>query len=394
MSSASRIAPLLQPFNTGKIAFPNRVIMSPMTRGASPNGIPSEAVAAYYRRRAEGGVGTIFTESVFIEDKGTMGKFDLEGGDDKQTGWPVMFTDAALAGWRRVVDEVHAAGGLIFPQLMHLGIQRTPARGQSWSDIHISSPSGIWGTPEQMALLKEDRAKALNCPEKAMTEADILAVIDAFAAGAANAKSVGFDGIALHGGHGYLIDNFLRWETNRRTDKWGGDHIGRTRFAVELVRAVRKAVGEDMPISFRFSQWTHHDLDAQLANTPQELQDILQPLADAGVDIFEASARDFRDTVFADSPLNISAWTRKLVDRPVVMVGGTGVRRERHESALVPPKVIDNVDEIMERFANEEFDLLAIGRALLNDADWLKRASSGEAFLPFNPDCLKMGYVE
>lgn len=394
MPSSSRIDALLEPVTIRGVELPNRVVLSPMTRGASPNGVPTPDVAAYYRRRAEGGVGTIFTESVFIEDKGTMGKFDLEGGDDKQTGWPVMFTDAALEGWRRVVDGVHAAGSLIFPQLMHLGIQRTPARGQEWSDIHISSPSGIWGTPEQLAALDEGRAKALNCPEKAMTEEEILAVIDAFAAAAANAKSVGFDGIALHGGHGYLIDNFLRHETNVRTDGWGGDHVGRTRFAVELVRAVRKVIGDDMLISLRFSQWTHHDLDAQLATTPQELQEILEPIAEAGVDIFEASARDFRDTVFEGSPLNISAWTRKLIDRPVVMVGGTGVRRERHESALKPPQVVDNVDEIMERYARGEFDLLAIGRALLNDPNWLQRARTGEPFLPFNPACLKMGYVE
>jgi len=378
----------------GNVELPNRVIMSPMTRGASPNGVPSPRVAAYYRRRAEGGVGTIFTESVFIEDKGTMGKFDLEGGEDRQIGWPVMFTDAALEGWRRVVDEVHAAGGLIFPQLMHLGLQRTPAKGQKWSDIHISSPSGIWGTPEQIAALDAEAARARNCPEKAMTESEIRAVVDAFAAAAANAKSVGFDGIALHGGHGYLIDNFLRRETNVRTDRWGGDHVGRTRFAVEIVRAIRKAIGQEMLISFRFSQWTHHDVDAQLTRTPDELQQMLQPIAEAGVDIFEASARDFRDTVFEGSPLNISAWTRKLIDRPVVMVGGTGVRRERHESALKPPQVVDNVDEIMERYAHGEFDLLAIGRSLLNDPNWLQRAQRGEPFLPFNPDCLKMGYVE
>jgi 2,4-dienoyl-CoA reductase-like NADH-dependent reductase (Old Yellow Enzyme family) len=394
MPSSSRIDPLLKSMKIRDVEFPNRLILSPMTRGASPNGVPSPDVASYYRRRAEGGVGAIFTESVFVEDKGTMGKFDLEGGDDKKTGWPLMFTDAALEGWRRVVDEVHAAGSLIFPQLMHLGIQRTPAKGQAWSDIHLSSPSGLWGTPEQIAVLDEDKAKALNCPEKAMTEEEILAVIEAFAAAAANAVSVGFDGIALHGGHGYLIDNFMRRETNVRTDKWGGDHIGRMRFAVELVRAVRQAIGDGVPISFRFSQWTHHDVDAMLTKTPKELQDILEMLAAAGVDIFEASARDFRDAVYEGSDLNISGWSRGLTDKPVVMVGGTGVRRERHESALKPPQVVDNVDEIMERFARGEFDFLAIGRALLNDPNWLQRARMGEPFLPFNPDCLKMGYVQ
>lgn len=393
MPSTSRIDPLLQPLKVRNVVLPNRVIMSPMTRGASPGGVPSADVAAYYARRAAGGVGTIFTESVFVEDKGTLGKFGLEGGDGSADIWPLMFGEGPIEGWRRVVDAVHAAGGVIFPQLMHLGLQRTPSRGQSWQDIHISSPSGIWGPPEDIAKLDEEAAKALNCPEKAMTEEEILSVINAFAQAAANAKSAGFDGIALHGGHGYLIDNFLRGETNVRTDKWGGDHVGRTRFAVELVRAVRNAIGEDMPISFRFSQWTHHDLDAQLFKTPEILRDILQALEAAGVDIFEASARSFTDTVFEGSPLNLAAWTRKFVSKPIVMVGGTGVRRGKYDSALKPPEVIDNIDEIMERFARGEFDLLAVGRSLLNDADWLQRARRGEPFLPFNPECLKLGYV-
>ena len=387
-----RMQALMRPITIRGVELPNRVMMSPMTRGASPNGVPTEAVARYYARRAEGGVGTIITESVFVNDKGTMGKFDLEAGDDVETGWPVMFNEAPLEGWRRVVDAVHAAGGKIFPQLMHLGIQRTPAKGQSWDDIHISSPSGIWGSPEDIALLEPDAAAARNCPEKAMTEDEIWAVINAFADSAANAKSVGFDGIALHGGHGYLIDTFLRGETNVRTDDWGGDHVQRTRFAVELVKAVRKAVGDELLISFRFSQWTHHDVDAQLAKTPEQLKDILLALSDAGVDIFEASARDFRDLVFGDK--TIAMLTREFTGKPTVMVGGTGVRRERHESALTPPQLIDNVDEIMQRYKNGEFDMLAIGRSLLNDPDWLKKANSGESFTPFNPACLKMGYVK
>lgn len=394
MSSSSRIDPLLQPLKIRNVELPNRIIMSPMTRGASPNGIPTEKEARYFRRRVEAGVGTIFTGSVFVNDKGTMGKFDLEGAEDQEWGFPVIFGEKPLAGWKHLVDEVHAAGGVIFPQLMHLGMQRTPSKGESWSDIHISSPSGIWGTEEEIAALKEDRRDFLNNPDNAMSEEDIWAVITAFADGAANAKAVGFDGIALHGGHGYLIDTFMRAETNRRTDSWGGDHKGRMRFAVELVKAVRKAVGDDMPISFRFSQWTHHNVDAMLTKNPDELQDVIQMLDAAGVDIFEASARDFRETVYEGSPLNISTWTKKFTDKPVQMVGGVGVRRERHESALTPPQVVDNIDEVMERYAAGEFDLLGVGRALLNDSNWLQRVLNGEPFLPFNPACLKMGYVE
>ena len=391
MPHRSRIAPLLEPFSVRGVTLPNRIIMSPMTRGASPNGVPGADVAAYYARRAQGGVGTIFTESVFVDDAGTMGKFGLEGEGDRPNPWPLMFGEAPLEGWRGVVDAVHAAGGKIFPQLMHLGLQRSPAKGESWSTIKISSPSGVYGTAEELARLPEEAQAVLNCPEKAMNEAEILSVIASFASAAAGAKSVGFDGIALHGGHGYLIDNFMRAETNLRTDQWGGDHVGRLRFVVELIRAVRAAVGEDMPISFRFSQWTHHNLDAQLFPSRRILEDILHTLSDAGVDMFEASARAFSDTVFEDSPFNLAKLTREITSKPTVMVGGSGVYREKYDSALVPPRVIDNVDEIIERFHDGQFDLLAVGRSLLNDPDWVKKADSGEPFAPFNPACLKLG---
>lgn len=394
LSQPSRIEPLLQPFTVRGVTLPNRVIMSPMTRGASPNGVPGADVAAYYARRAAGGVGTIYTESVFVDDAGTMGKFGLEGGGEKPNPWPLMFGAAPLEGWRGVVDAVHAAGGKIFPQLMHLGLQRTPGKGESWDAIKISSPSGVYGTAEELAHLPPEAQAVLNNPEKAMTEAEILSVIAAFASAAAGAKAVGFDGIALHGGHGYLIDNFMRPETNLRTDKWGGDHVGRLTFVVELIRAVRAAIGEDMPISFRFSQWTHHNLDAQLFPTRQILEDILHTLSDAGVDIFEASARAFTDTVFEGSPQTLAALTREITGKPTVMIGGTGVYREKYESALVPPKVIDNIDDVMARFEAGEFDFLAVGRSLLNDPNWLQKAIRGEPFAPFNPLCLKMGYLE
>lgn len=387
----SRIDPLLEPFTVRGVTLPNRIIMSPMTRGASPNGVPGADVAAYYARRAAGGVGTIFTESVFVNDKGTMGKFGLEGDGAKPNPWPLMFGEAPLEGWRGVADAVHAAGGRIFPQLMHLGVQRSPGKGETWDSIHISSPSGFFGTPEETASLPPEAQAVFTGDDKAMTDAEVVSVIDAFASAAAGAKSAGFDGIALHGGHGYLIDNFMRPETNRRSDRWGGDHLGRMAFPVALVRAVRAAIGEDTPISFRFSQWTHHNLDAQLFPTFGILEDILGALSDAGVDIFEASARAFTDTVFEGDDRNLAKLTRQITGKPTVMLGGTGVWREKYESALVPPKVIDNIDEVMERFADGQFDLLAIGRSLLNDANFVQKIIAGEPFAPFDPMCLKIG---
>src|SRR5204863_919932 len=124
-------------------------------------------------------------------------------------------------------------------------------------------------------------------PGRSMSDGEVVDVIEGFARSARAAMDVGFDGIAVHGAHGYMVDNFL-WEgTNRRSDRWGGDHKGRTTFAVELIRAIRREIGPEPVINFRFSQWKQQDVRARLADSARQLEDILGPIADAGVDIFD-----------------------------------------------------------------------------------------------------------
>ena len=373
------IAPLLTPLKVKSITFPNRVVMSPMTRNFSPNGIPGDDVAAYYRRRIDGGVGSIITEAVCVEHKGAVGDAGLG-----ENSTPYMWSDAALNGWRKVVDEVHAAGGVILPQLWHMGVMKRPGTGP-FPDYPAVRPNGIWGPTDKITVLKPEYLASVGAPTRPMSESDIADVIAAFASGARNAKAVGFDGIALHGGHGYLIDTFLWGYTNTRTDKWGGDHVGRTRFVVELVKAVRAEIGEDMPISLRYSQWKSQDYDAQLAQNPKELEEILVPIADAGVDIFEASTRNFAVPAFECSPLSLAGWTKKLTGKTTMMVGGTGVQRGKYDSALKPPSTVNNLDQVAAKFEAGEFDLLEVGRSLVNDPNWLRRAINGEDFLPFDP---------
>jgi 2,4-dienoyl-CoA reductase-like NADH-dependent reductase (Old Yellow Enzyme family) len=117
--------------------------------------------------------------------------------------------------------------------------------------------------------------------------------------------------VAIHGAHGYLIDTFLWNETNHRADAWGGDRRERSRFAAEVVRAVRRRWAKSLPIFFRFSQWKQQDFRARLANTPAELEEVLGPIADAGVDVFDGSVRYFDRAEFEGSPLNLSGWARR-----------------------------------------------------------------------------------
>lgn len=198
--------------------------MAPMTRNFSPDGVPGRDVADYYTRRATGGVGLIITEGTYIDhdSAGTSGRV------------PRFHGEEALAGWADVVDSVHRVGGAIIPQLWHVGVTRTKG-APPVVDAEPVGPSGV-------SLEGEPKGRA-------MTQKDLDDVIGAFADAAAAAERLGFDGVELHGAHGYLIDQFLWAGSNRRTDAYGGDIVARTRFAAEIVAACRAAVSDAFPSS-------------------------------------------------------------------------------------------------------------------------------------------------
>jgi 2,4-dienoyl-CoA reductase-like NADH-dependent reductase (Old Yellow Enzyme family) len=217
-----------------------------------------------------------------------------------------------------------------------------------------------------------------------MSENDIATIIAAFVRSAANAKATGFDGIALHGGHGYLIDGFLWAGTNARDDAWGGDILRRSRFASDLLKAIRAEVGPDFPILFRLSQWKLQDFEARLADTPKELAVIVGALADAGVDIFDVSTRVFSVPAFAGSDMGLAGWVRTLSGKPTMTVGSIGFDKELAASFAQPTSAIDNLGEVARRFEAGEFDLVAVGRALLMDPGWVLKAQAGIPFEPFD----------
>ncbi|NLU81638.1 NADH:flavin oxidoreductase [Rhodococcus sp. HNM0569] len=349
-------SPLFRPLAVRSLTLPNRIVMSPMTRSHSPGGVPGADVAAYYRRRAEGGTGLVVTEGVAIDHPVAVDNPNV----------PRMHGDDALAGWRRVVDEVHAGGGRIVPQLWHVG----PLWGaMSRVDPMLvpMRPSGLWGEPGVTSYPDRYVERAL-VPTEAMTEQDIADVVDAFARGARLAADAGCDGVALHGGHGYLLDAFLWESTNRRDDDWGGDLERRTRFPVAVVRAVRDAIGPDLPIVFRFSQHKQQDYQARLADTPDDLGTVLGALVDAGVDVLDASSRRFDLPVFDGSPLGLAGWAKKLTGAVTCAVGSVGIGKSLRESrATGAAPTLDNIGELESRLAADEFDLIAIGRLHLAD---------------------------
>ncbi|RXZ80988.1 12-oxophytodienoate reductase [Paenibacillaceae bacterium] len=363
-------APLFTPLQLGSLTLPNRIVMAPMTRGFSPNGVPGSDVAAYYRRRAAHGVGLIVTEGTPIDHTASAAS----------PNWPSFYGQAALEGWAHVVSEVHEAGGRIIPQLWHVGTTRKPGSLPNPASSPVG-PSGLTAAGEQV-----------NEP---LGEAEIADIIAAFARAASDAKRIGFDGIELHGAHGYLIDQFFWDKTNKRTDRYGGSLVARTRFAAEVIAACRRAVGSDFPIVFRFSQWKAGNYDVKLAVSPDELAQFLAPLVDAGVDIFHCSTRRFWEPEFAGSSLNLAGWTKKLTGLPTITVGSVSLNKEFTSSAEDKNEQdASNIAELVHRFKQNEFDLVAVGRALLADPAWTEKLHTGqyEAIAPYTAEAASRLY--
>ena len=359
--------PLFKPFSLKNLKLDNRIVMAPMTRSFSPGGVPGEDVAAYYRRRAQNQVGLIITEGTVIDHPAST--------NDPRV--PHIHGAAALAGWAKVVAAVHAAGGRIMPQIWHVGTVRRMGDKPNPEAPPIG-PSGLFKPGVKVV--------------EPMSEAEIAAVIAAYAEGAANAKRLGFDGVELHGAHGYLIDQFF-WEgTNQRSDRYGGDLVARTRFAVEVIQACRRAVGTDFPIVFRYSQWKQQDYAARLATTPEQLGKFLAPLADAGVDIFHCSTRRFWEPEFEGSRLNLAGWTRKLTGKPVITVGSVSLDTDMFAAFRGQGAAITSIDKLIEMLARAEVDLVAVGRALLVDPAWASKVRENrmQDLLPFTPESLRV----
>ncbi|QEU98418.1 NADH:flavin oxidoreductase [Streptomyces viridifaciens] len=352
--SVSRTTEILsRPVRINGLTVPNRIVMAPMTRKFSPGGVPGENVRSYYARRAAAGVGLIVTEGTYVGHESA-------GQSDEV---PRFHGEEQLAGWARVAEDVHAAGGTIVPQLWHVGMVRKQS-DPPFAGAPAVGPSGI-------------RLDGTEGTGRAMTRADLDAVIHAFAEAAAAAERIGFDGVELHGAHGYLLDQFLWAGTNRRTDAYGGDPVARTKFTAELVAAVREAVSPEFPVIFRYSQWKSENYDARLAETPQELEAILAPLAEAGVDAFHASTRRYWTPEFDGSDLNLAGWTKKLTGRPTITVGSVGLDGDFLAAFAGQDSPVQGIDNLLDRLERDEFDLVAVGRALLQDPEWAAKVLDG-----------------
>lgn len=361
---------LFQPFTSSKLALPNRIVMAPMTRNMAPEGVPGRKNAEYYRRRAAGGVGLILSEGTVVDRPASRNMPHI----------PLFHSEQPLGGWGQVIAAVHEAGGKMGPQIWHTGGVRSSDPG--FAPGALDTPSGL-NAPDQPV-------------GEAMSDEAIADTVAAFASAAADAKALGFDTLEIHGAHGYLVDQFFWAGSNRRSDRYGGATIAeRSRFAADVIAAIRKAVGADYPILLRVSQWKQQDYEARLAANPAEMEQWLQPLVDAGVDILHCSQRRFWEPEFPEidgqQGLNFAGWAKKITGVPTISVGSVGLSSDFGGAFRGEGAQPASLDALVARMERGEFDLIAVGRALLSDPDWAAkvREARTDELRDFDPAALE-----
>ncbi|WP_328807422.1 oxidoreductase [Paraburkholderia elongata] len=347
---------LFQPITIAGLSLANRFIMPGMQRGWCADGHVSQRLADYYGARARGGVQLTITECIAVDHPSAT-----------RTRKYGRLAEDTADGWARCIDVVHEAGGHFFTQIGHDGAHLAAPDGDYFATAPVLSPSGLM--------------KPGTVVGNPATIADLEAVRDAFVRSARIAKRIGADGVEIHACHGFLLDQFLWAGTNVRDDQYGGPDIrDRLRFPAEVVRAVREEVGSDFVISLRFSQWKQQDYTARVATTPDELSTILRAFDEAGVDLFHASTRRFGDPEWPESDLGLAGWTRKLSGKPVIAVGGVGLTVDVVETfsgkdTNASPDI--NFPALVKRFNAHEFDLIAVGRSVIADPDWVAKVREG-----------------
>ena len=354
---------LFEPYKLKNLNLRNRVVMAPMTRNQSPGGMPTSEVVAYYSRRAKAEVGLIITEGIEVSHEASSAYPNV----------PRLDTKEAREGWKRVVNGIKENGGSVIAQLWHCGGFRK---------------LGMQPNPEVPGHTASGLVKPGKKVAHEMTLEDIKQTINAYASDAKYCEEIGFDGVEIHGAHGYLIDNFF-WEgTNIRDDSYGGSIEKRSQFVSEIIQAVRSNISQEFIVGLRFSQWKQHDFEAKLAHTTDDLKKVLLSPVESGLDYLHSSMRRFWESEFEGSEENLAYWTKKISNIPTIGVGSVGLESDFID--MTAPSKPASIDKAIDDISKEKYDLLAVGRALLSDHEWVLKMKEGRLkdVIPYSKEAL------
>jgi len=323
-----KFATLLSPIKIGNIELKNRFVVPPMgTNYANPDGTVSRQMIDYYVERAKGGFGLIILEVTAVDPLGKAIMFEAGLWDDSQ-----------IPGYKQLVDEVHAAGAKIFMQLHHCGRQTVPFYLGGKQPV---APSAV-ACPVMDAIPHE------------LTNAEVWDLVEKFGDAAVRAKKAGFDGVEVHGAHGYLVAQFMSPHANKRMDEFGGTFMGRMKFPLEIFKNIRSKVGTDYPMSFRFG----YDEMVNGGRTIEESTVVAKLAEEAGVDVLDVSIMTYASMPYMSAPPAMpsgfnqypTAKIKAEVSIPVITVG-------RYNNMYIAEDVL----------SSGRADLIALGRESITD---------------------------
>jgi N-ethylmaleimide reductase len=330
---------LYAPTKLGPLALKNHLVMSPMTRSRALGNVPDALMVEYYKQRSAS-AGLIITEGTSPSPNG-LGYARIPG----------IFSAEQVAGWKRITEAVHTTGTKIFVQLMHTG--RVGHPNNLPSGASVVGPSAIVAAGEMYT--DAEGPKAHPTP-KAMTEAEVKTAIGEFVQAAKNAVAAGFDGIELHGANGYLLEQFFRPTSNKRTDSYGGSVENRARFVIEVVKGTIAAIGKDK-VGIRLSPFGVFN---DMPSYPEEEAD------------YAYLARALNDTGL----LYVHLVDHSPMGAPPVPQSIKDTYRKEYKGALILSGGYDAARAEADLEAHRA-DLIAVGRPLLANPDLVERWKSG-----------------
>lgn len=347
---------LFSPFQIKNFTLRNRLGVAPMTRISSPgDSIPRQDVLDFLIRRAENGAAIVYTEAIVTD-------YESSQGYPRQAR---LTTQRQIDAWRKVVDEIHCHGAIAIMQMFHCG-------RMAWPEVN---PAGRSIAPSRLApkQLNPLTGQAYPLPD-VMSQFDIDHVINGFVETAKGAVMAGFDGIEVHGAHGYLINQFLSSYSNQRDDSYGGSVENRFRFAREVIDAVALVVPEDRLLTFRVSNWGVADMEVSLFESAEEWQEIISLLVRGPIDAISLSTYNFRDTAFG-TDRTMSQLTREVTPLPMMICGQIYDRKSAEE-------------------ALGSADIILSSKSMLLNSDWVDDVRVGKDLPLYKSEDANVAYTE
>ena len=347
---------LFSPFKIKNVLFKNRIGVAPMTRVSSPgDSIPRKDVLEFLVRRAKNDVSLVYTEAIVTD-------YESAQGYPNQSR---LLTQRQVDAWRPVVKSIQDAGSVAVMQMFHCG-------RMAWPEIN---PAGRVIAPSPVTAKQENplTGQPYTVPDE-MSRFDIDHVINGFVETAKGAVEAGFDGIEIHGAHGYLINQFLSPYSNKRSDDYGGSDENRFRFAEEIIRAVKRVMPDDRLLLFRISNWGVADAMVSLFDSKEQWLQMIKYLDAQALDAISVSTMNYRDMAF-ETDMNMARLTRQATEKPIIICGGI-------------------YDRITAEDALKDADMVLSGKSLLLNPGWVADIRENKPLKPRTGAEADVAYTE